>query len=260
MIVADDQIVGRIVEILDRADLTTITFAAIRRQLEEDFRTDLTDKKAFIREQVDLYLRFQQHSHHQQQHHHHQQQQNLEESRHFNHICWDSNGVREVCEKSRAALDSLKQLFLICWKEEETASPPHHHHHHHHQHHQNLPTPYRLINFSWDSNESEIACEKSKNALNNLNMLSLTLEPQLEQLRSHLFNLLSNKNLFLIHIETGKTTKYVSYARGDHDWGGNDIMVNLRGDTTLEQRMAYLKCAAHFRGGSVHLLHLKVLT
>ena len=74
MIVADDQIVGRIVEILNRADLTTITFAAIRRQLEEDFRTDLTDKKAFIREQVDLYLQFQQRSHHQQQHHHQQQQ------------------------------------------------------------------------------------------------------------------------------------------------------------------------------------------
>ena len=37
-------------------------------------------------------------------------------------------------------------------------------------------------------------------------------------------------------------------------------MVNLRSDTTLEQRMDYLRCAAKFRGGAVHLLHLKVLT
>ena len=126
-----------------------------------------------------------------------------------------------MCEKSRAALDSLKQLFLICWKDEEAASP-------HHHHHQNFPTPYRLINFSWDSNERGDACEKSKQAFNDLNLLSIPPEPQPEQQRSHLLNGLSNKNLFLIHIETGKTTKYVSYSRERHDWGSNDIMVNLR--------------------------------
>ena len=178
-------------------------------------------------------------------HHHHHQQQNLQQSHHFNHICWDANGVREVCEKSRVALDSLKQLFLIRRKDEEEAASLHHD--------QNLPPPYRLINFSWDSNESGDACQKSKNALNDLNLLSNPPEP-------HPINDLSEKSLFLIHIETGKTTQYVSYSREGHDWGSNDIMVNLSGDTTLMQRMDYLARAANFRGGAVHLLHLTVLT
>ncbi|KAH7297025.1 hypothetical protein KP509_26G049800 [Ceratopteris richardii] len=93
--VTDEEIMMRIVGILQNADLTTTTTAAIRRQLEEDLGIDLTDKKAFIREQVDLYLHTQQqqqqqHQHHlylqtqqqyfhsfqqQQQHHHHPHQQ-----------------------------------------------------------------------------------------------------------------------------------------------------------------------------------------
>ena len=107
-----------------------------------------------------------------------------------------------MCEKSRAALDSLKQLFLIRRKDEEEAASLHHD--------QNLPPPYRLINFSWDSNESGDACQKSKEALKDLNPLSIPWEPQLEQRRSHLMNDLSDKNLFLIHIERGKTIEYVS--------------------------------------------------
>lgn len=50
---------------LDQADLTTTTTSAIRRQLEQDLGIDLSDKKAFIREQVDLYL--QTHSTYQEQ-------------------------------------------------------------------------------------------------------------------------------------------------------------------------------------------------
>eukprot|EP00250_Pteridium_aquilinum_P001840 c12047_g1_i1 orf=606-1667(-) len=72
MMVSDDEIVMRIVAVLQNADLTTTTTAAIRRQLEEDLGTDLTDKKAFIREQVDFYLQGQQQQQHQhQQHQHH---------------------------------------------------------------------------------------------------------------------------------------------------------------------------------------------
>ncbi|KAH7428166.1 hypothetical protein KP509_10G078400 [Ceratopteris richardii] len=53
---SDDQIVKRIGEILATADLTTTTTAAIRRQLEQEFDIDLSGRKAFVREQVDLYL------------------------------------------------------------------------------------------------------------------------------------------------------------------------------------------------------------
>ncbi|MCO5563431.1 hypothetical protein L7F22_017073 [Adiantum nelumboides] len=77
MMVSDDEIVMRIITVLQNADLSTTTTAAIRRQLEEDLGTDLTDRKAFIREQVDLYLQAQQQQHQQQQHHiylQHQQQ------------------------------------------------------------------------------------------------------------------------------------------------------------------------------------------
>lgn len=58
--VSDEDIVRRLAEVLDSADLTTTTTSAIRRQLEQDLGIDLSDKKAFIREQVDLYLQSQQ--------------------------------------------------------------------------------------------------------------------------------------------------------------------------------------------------------
>ena len=78
VVITDEQIVQRIVEVLQRADLTTITFAAIRRQVEEDFRIDLAEKKAFIREQVDLYLYLQHHKNYQHQQRHYQQLQQLQ--------------------------------------------------------------------------------------------------------------------------------------------------------------------------------------
>ncbi|KAK3145976.1 hypothetical protein QOZ80_3BG0259970 [Eleusine coracana subsp. coracana] len=54
--VSDSELVERLREVLRSSDLNTTTTAALRRRLEEDFGTDLSDKKAFIREQVDLFL------------------------------------------------------------------------------------------------------------------------------------------------------------------------------------------------------------
>lgn len=58
--VSDSELVGRLREFLSTSDLTTTTTASVRRQLEQDFGIDLKNKKAFIREQVDLYLESQQ--------------------------------------------------------------------------------------------------------------------------------------------------------------------------------------------------------
>ncbi|CAN6309210.1 unnamed protein product [Urochloa humidicola] len=54
--VSDPELVERLQEVLRSSDLNTTTTAALRRRLEEDFGADLSHKKAFIREQVDLYL------------------------------------------------------------------------------------------------------------------------------------------------------------------------------------------------------------
>ncbi|XP_076909372.1 uncharacterized protein LOC143566603 isoform X1 [Bidens hawaiensis] len=58
--VSDTELTGRLRQFLTTADLTTTTTASIRRKLEEEFGVDLTDKKAFIRQQIDLYLETQQ--------------------------------------------------------------------------------------------------------------------------------------------------------------------------------------------------------
>ncbi|CAA7404329.1 unnamed protein product [Spirodela intermedia] len=57
--VSDSELVRRLQEFLRGSDLTTTTTAAVRRQLEADFGVDLSGKKAFIREQVDLFLQTQ---------------------------------------------------------------------------------------------------------------------------------------------------------------------------------------------------------
>lgn len=54
--VSDSDLVTRLREILRSSDLDTATPATIRRQLEADFGVDLTDRKAFIREQIDAFL------------------------------------------------------------------------------------------------------------------------------------------------------------------------------------------------------------
>ncbi|XP_043714047.1 upstream activation factor subunit UAF30-like isoform X2 [Telopea speciosissima] len=57
--VSDSELVGRLQEFLRTSDLTTTTTAIVRRKLEEDFGIDLSEKKSFIREQVDLFLQSQ---------------------------------------------------------------------------------------------------------------------------------------------------------------------------------------------------------
>ncbi|XP_055805981.1 upstream activation factor subunit spp27-like isoform X1 [Solanum dulcamara] len=54
--VSDSELVGRLREFLSTSDLNTTSNAAVRRKLEEDFGIDLSDRKVFIRDQIDLYL------------------------------------------------------------------------------------------------------------------------------------------------------------------------------------------------------------
>ena len=58
--VSEQEIAERLKEILQTADLTTTTTSSIRGKLEEELGIDLMSKKAFVRQQVDLYLSQQQ--------------------------------------------------------------------------------------------------------------------------------------------------------------------------------------------------------
>ncbi|KAG7649065.1 SWIB domain [Arabidopsis thaliana x Arabidopsis arenosa] len=54
--VSDSDLVTQLREILRSSDLETTTPASVRRQLEVYFGVELTDKKAFVREQIDAFL------------------------------------------------------------------------------------------------------------------------------------------------------------------------------------------------------------
>ncbi|KAJ7967419.1 Upstream activation factor subunit spp27 [Quillaja saponaria] len=54
--VSDSDIVTRLQEIISTSDLDTATVAIVRRQLENDFGVDLTDRKAFVRDRIDIFL------------------------------------------------------------------------------------------------------------------------------------------------------------------------------------------------------------
>lgn len=54
--VSDSELVRRLREFLSTADLNTTSTTTVRRQLEQDFGIDLSDRKEFVRNQVDLYL------------------------------------------------------------------------------------------------------------------------------------------------------------------------------------------------------------
>lgn len=54
--VLDSEVVGRLWDILREADLETATAATVRRRLEEQLGVSLLDRKAFIRDQIDLFL------------------------------------------------------------------------------------------------------------------------------------------------------------------------------------------------------------
>ncbi|WCJ33774.1 SWIB complex BAF60b domain-containing protein [Euphorbia peplus] len=54
--IPDADILTRLHEILKNSDLDTATAGTVRKQLENDFGADLSDRKAFIRTQIDIYL------------------------------------------------------------------------------------------------------------------------------------------------------------------------------------------------------------
>lgn len=57
--VSDSELIERLREILSTSDLNTTTNSIVRRRLEEDFGIDLSERKVFIREQVDAYMQTQ---------------------------------------------------------------------------------------------------------------------------------------------------------------------------------------------------------
>ncbi|GMI74542.1 hypothetical protein like AT3G19080 [Hibiscus trionum] len=54
--VSDSDLVARLREILTESDLDTATAGSVRKQLEEDFGVDLSDRKGFVRDQIDVFL------------------------------------------------------------------------------------------------------------------------------------------------------------------------------------------------------------
>lgn len=54
--VSDSDLVTRLRDILRNSDLDTATAGSVRRLLEEDFKVDLSDRKAFVSEQIDIFL------------------------------------------------------------------------------------------------------------------------------------------------------------------------------------------------------------
>lgn len=54
--VSGSDLVKRLREILGRSDLDTATAASVRRQLQEEFKVDLPDRKSFMRDQIDICL------------------------------------------------------------------------------------------------------------------------------------------------------------------------------------------------------------
>lgn len=58
--VSEAEIVRHLISVLEKADFNTTTTTAIRKQLEIELGVDLSEKKALIRQQVDLYLAQQQ--------------------------------------------------------------------------------------------------------------------------------------------------------------------------------------------------------
>ncbi|ERN14421.1 hypothetical protein AMTR_s00033p00241730 [Amborella trichopoda] len=54
--VSDSELVERLKEFLSTADLNTTTNSTVRKHLENEFGVDLSEKKAFIRDQINLYF------------------------------------------------------------------------------------------------------------------------------------------------------------------------------------------------------------
>ena len=54
--VSESDLLTRLREILSSSDLETATAGSVRRELEKHFGVDLSDRKAFVRDQIDIYL------------------------------------------------------------------------------------------------------------------------------------------------------------------------------------------------------------
>lgn len=54
--VSESDLLTRLREILSTSDLETATAGSVRRELEKHFGVDLSDRKAFVRDQIDIYL------------------------------------------------------------------------------------------------------------------------------------------------------------------------------------------------------------
>ena len=52
----DSELLKRLHDVLGTSDLDTATAATVRRRLEQDLGIDLSDRKPYIRQQIDLYL------------------------------------------------------------------------------------------------------------------------------------------------------------------------------------------------------------
>ncbi|KAL1564103.1 upstream activation factor subunit UAF30-like [Salvia divinorum] len=54
--ISDSELIERLRDVISKSDPNTTTNAILRRRLEEELGIDLSDRKTFIREQVDIYM------------------------------------------------------------------------------------------------------------------------------------------------------------------------------------------------------------
>ncbi|XVE82742.1 hypothetical protein DITRI_Ditri16bG0030300 [Diplodiscus trichospermus] len=105
--VSESDLIARLREFLKESDLNTTTTAIVRRRLEEDFGIDLSERKKFIREQVDLYLQSQFENAEEEEQQQEEDDENIEEDDLTGNIKSeetdgsDSNEEEEVTEKAR---------------------------------------------------------------------------------------------------------------------------------------------------------------
>ena len=118
---------------------------------------------------------------------------------------------------------------------------------HHHQPSLITTTTFRHLTAFWNSTEVREACEKSRAALHGYHQLS------------HLIAMSKVQNLFLIICKPDGDNS-IAYEHPDkeeeeeeREWGSRDMMLDL-GGATPEERLDYLRDAAHFNGGAVYLI------
>ncbi|KAF9611420.1 hypothetical protein IFM89_032089 [Coptis chinensis] len=103
--VSDSELILRLREFLKTSDLNTTTNAIVRRKLEEDFGIDLSDKKAFIRSQVDIFI--------------HSQVENFDESEQQQQL-ETQQGEQKV--KSEQGSESSSEQVVVSQEEEVSSN------------------------------------------------------------------------------------------------------------------------------------------